>query len=76
MNPSIFKESVIKFSKHTSVYMEILIWGKMQLDKYTRIGTVFDSYSNYCTCIITANIKLEKKTNKSLGIEAVSCVDS
>lgn len=73
------KESVIKFSKHTSVYMlymEILIWGNMQLDKYTRIGTVFDSYSNYCTCIITANIKLEKKTNKSLGIEAVSCVDS
>lgn len=67
-------ESVIKFSKHTSVYMEILIWGKMQLDKYTRIGAVFDSYSNH-TCIITADIKLEKKTNKSLGIEAVSCVD-
>lgn len=76
MNPSIFKESVIKFSKHTSVYMEILIWGKMQLDKYTRIGAVFDSYSNCCTCIITADIKLEKKTMKSLGIEAVSCVDS
>lgn len=48
----------------------------MQLDKYTRIGAVFDSYSNYCTCIITADIKLEKKTMKSLGIEAVSCVDS